>query len=155
MENRIKVQRSDDGNAFIPESAPSNGAGDDLAQFLAENHQLSVITNDDVEEEARDALRTEELGGPFLETRPEVEFGASMVGFDADSDGEANSLPEAVGALAIASAEEETEDLEDGVAEEKDDVDPPDAQSELPSHLEPNFASVAHPGRDADRPLVH
>ncbi len=151
MENRIKARRSDDADAFIPESAPANGAGDDLAQLLAENHQLSVITNEDEEEEARDAPRTEEMGGPFVETSSAEEFGPTMSGAGTEPEGEAASLPEAVGPLAIASAEEETEDLET-LAERSADVDPPDAQGEPPSHLEPDIAAVARMGRPADRP---
>jgi hypothetical protein len=70
-----KPQRRDDANAFIPESSLRTGTGDELAQQLAEGHQRAVTTGEDDAEDARDALQTEEIGGPFLVSGPEEEFG--------------------------------------------------------------------------------
>jgi len=139
------LQRSDDGNAFIPESALSTGTDDDLAQQLAEDHQRAVTTGEDDAEEVRDALQTEELGGPFIVSGPEEEFGDTMISDDGDPGSERNPLPEAVGGLAIASAEEAEEERASLEArdEETGDVDLPSPDAEPPSRVEPNIARLS------------
>jgi hypothetical protein len=140
MNARKRQQRSDDGNAFLPESAAQTGAGDDLAELLAQKHQLAVTTGEDLDDEAQDAPDAEEIGGPFVETHSDAEFGATRHA-PVDESYEASSLPEAVGPLAIASAEEEVEAVE-AREEQAEDVDPPDAEGEPPSQLGPAPAQV-------------
>ncbi len=149
--NPGKPQRSDDANAFIPESAARKGADDDLAELLAENHQRGVIANEDVEEETQDVLHAEELGGPFVETTSATEFGRTMSAADDEPEDEPSSLPEAVGGLALASAEEESEEVE-AREEQTGDIEPADAQGEVPSRIEPDVARLARTGRGANRP---
>ena len=152
-------ERSDDANAFIPESALKNGTQDDLAQQLAEEHQLSVTTGEDDAEEEREMMRAEEMGGPFIESEATEEFGATMTSeatVDADTpEVEVNPLPEAVGALAIASAEEAEEAREEAREaveareEQTGDVDLPDPNAEPPSRVEPNIARLLAPSSRA------
>lgn len=148
-----KKQRSDDGNAFIPESALSTGTGDDLAQQLAEDHQRAVTTGADDAEDARDALQTEEMGGPFIMSEAEDEFGETMTAAGSDDledqESETNPLPEAVGSLAIASAEEAEAEREAVEAREEQtgDTDLPDPDAEPPSHVEPNIAHLSRQSR--------
>jgi hypothetical protein len=61
--------RSDDGNAFIPD--PGEGparAPDDLAESMAEEFVEAATTGEDRDEELLDATFPEEIGGPFVET---------------------------------------------------------------------------------------
>jgi hypothetical protein len=152
-----RPQRSDDGDAFIRESALSTGAGDDLAQQLAETHQRAVTTGEDDAEEDRDALQTEELGGPFIVSRAEEEFGETMTAGSSedwdDPDAETNALPEAIGSLAIASAEEAEEERESVEAREEEtgDADLPDRDAEPPSRVEPHIAGLAREERAPGR----
>jgi hypothetical protein len=140
MAPRRRPQRSDDGNAFLPESAARNGAGDDLAEMLAERHQLAVTRGDDLDDQLQDEFTAEELGGPFIETRSEQEFGAT-VREPVDDAFEPSSLPEAVGPLAIASPEEEAEAIE-ARKEQAEEVDLLDAEGEPRSRLEPDRTQV-------------
>lgn len=115
---KAKRKRSDGADAFIPESAQSSGTSDDLAGLLAEQY-LRSASGDEPEEDTRDEVVPEELGGPFLETRSDVEFGRTRI-LDARSakrkraatDPLRSPLPQAVGALAIAAPDEEAEDEE-------------------------------------------
>jgi hypothetical protein len=66
--------RSDDANAFIPD--PGDGPAhtdDDLAESLAEEF-VGGATGVDADDEAREALVSEEIGGPFIETSAAEEF---------------------------------------------------------------------------------
>ena len=136
-----KPQRSDDGNAFIPESALRNGTKDDLAQQLAEDHQRAVTTGEDDAEEARDVLVPEEIGGPFIVSGAADEFGETMQGEDVDpsddTEVEVNPFPQAVGGLAIASAEaaEQEEAAVEAHEEQTGEIDLRVAGSEVPSPL--------------------
>jgi hypothetical protein len=72
---RHRHQRSDDGNAFIPD--PEGGPAvipDDLAESLAEDFLQAATSGEDVTEEAADEVVPEELGGPFIETSASEEF---------------------------------------------------------------------------------
>ncbi len=140
MDARKRQQRSDDADAFLPESAAQTGAGDDLAELLAQKHQIAVTTGEDLDDEAQDELAPEEIGGPFVETHSDAEFGATRHA-PVDESYEASSLPEAVGPLAVASAEEEVAAVE-AREEQAEDVDPPDAEGEPPSQLEPDRSQV-------------
>ena len=69
-------QRSDDGNAFIPD--PEDGPArtrDDLAENLAEEYlQGATSGGEPMAEEQNDMVTPEELGGPFVETSAREEF---------------------------------------------------------------------------------
>jgi len=123
-------QRSDSGDAFIPESDQKNGTQDDLAEHLAEQFERSVATGDP-DDVADDNLQLEEIGGPFIESAADQEFGSTRTSTD---DGEPSAVPEAVGSLAVASAEEEQEAVEEDV-ERGGDVDRPDPDAEQPSQV--------------------
>jgi hypothetical protein len=69
-------QRSDDGNAFIPD--PEDGPAhtrDVLAESLAEDYlQGATSGGEPMAEEQNDMVTPEELGGPFVETSARDEF---------------------------------------------------------------------------------
>ena len=117
--NKSTRKRSDGGDAFIPESAQISGTPDDLAEFSGERY-LRKAVDDDIGEGSRDEELTEELGGPFVESCPEEEFGPTREGGRA-CDVETGSeeaptvrprgfLPQAVGPLAIAAPDEDGQD---------------------------------------------
>lgn len=84
-------QRPDDGNAFFPD--PSDGrarAPDDLAQELAEEFLSSATSGEEQGEEGREAVTTEESGGPFIQTTGGVEFAE---GTDASNPADAEVEP--------------------------------------------------------------
>ena len=162
--------RKDGADAFITEADQVNGTPDDLAEHLAEEFLRSASSGEDMEEDARDEVLAEEMGGPFIESGPEEEFGTSLEpelgeasgggfmrgisgaqasgtgrstagvgrrkppgersarqgnvegGGEPGEDGEPSALPEAVGSLAIAGADELDEAAED---------EPEDDDSEL------------------------
>ncbi len=92
--------RSDSGDAFIAD--PGEGPlriSDDLAATLAEDFVRSVTSGDDADEETREEVLPEEIGGPFLETSARTEF-ARGVDESNPADAEAEALPQAVGGLA-------------------------------------------------------
>ncbi len=70
------VGRSDDGNAFIPDftEGHSGRARDDMAEQLGEEFVQSATSGEEVGEDVRDAWVSEEIGGPFVETRASEEF---------------------------------------------------------------------------------
>jgi hypothetical protein len=115
--NKSTRERSDGGDAFIPESAQISGTPDDLAEFLGEQYLREAVDDDDGEG-SRDEEVTEELGGPFVESRPEQEFGPTQEGGNVgEARGgadevptvrERSPLPQAVGALAIAAPDGST-----------------------------------------------
>jgi len=119
QKNKSTQERSDGGDAFIPESAQISGTPDDLAEFLGEQFLRGAV-DDDKGEGSRDEEVTEELGGPFVESRAEKEFGPSQEGGSVgDSPAGAEEsptlrvrspLPQAVGALAIAAPDEDGRD---------------------------------------------
>ena len=71
-------QRHDDANAFIPEDGSSIDSRDDLAEMLAEGFLAQATSGESVDLDVRDELLEEELGGPFVQTTPSVEFGSTM-----------------------------------------------------------------------------
>ena len=86
-------ERSDDGNAFIPD--PEGGPAytrDDLAESLAEDFLQAATSGEDVAEESGDQVVPEELGGPFVETSANEEF-ASGTDESNPSDAETEPLP--------------------------------------------------------------
>jgi hypothetical protein len=76
MPNAPKSSRRDDGNAFLPD--PQQGAraraSDDLAEVLGEEYVASATTGEDANEDFRDEIVPEELGGPFLEAPARTEL---------------------------------------------------------------------------------
>lgn len=86
-------ERSDDGNAFIPD--PEGGPAhtpDDLAESLAEDFLQAATSGEDVAEESGDEVVPEELGGPFIETSASEEF-ASGTDESNPPDAETEPLP--------------------------------------------------------------
>lgn len=71
--------RSDDAEAFLhdPQGGPAR-TNDALAESMAEEFLSSATSGEEVGEDVRDELLTEELGGPFSEARPSQEFGQSV-----------------------------------------------------------------------------
>jgi hypothetical protein len=112
-----KRDRSDGGDAFIPESAQISGTPDDLAEFLGEQYLREAVDDDDGEG-SRDEEVTEELGGPFVESAPEQKFGSTQEGGRVGEDGVwaqetptvrvRSPFPQAVGPLAIAAPDGST-----------------------------------------------
>jgi hypothetical protein len=112
--------RSDGADAFIPASAQISGTSDDLAEHLAEQY-LREASGDESEEGVGDDVVSEELGGPFVESAPEEEYGATRRGESGDHvrpDGTGrwvggstrNPFPQAVGPLAIPATDEDPDD---------------------------------------------
>lgn len=147
---RLKV-RSDDGNAFIPESDQRTGTRDELAEHLAEEHQRAVITgesNDD-DDVVEDVL-AEAMGGSYVVSAAAEEFGRTAQDPSLGPDVEQNPLPQAVGSLAIASLEEERDAVE-ARQEETGDADLPDPDSEEESRMVPEPPEV-RPKHDRSAP---
>jgi hypothetical protein len=75
---RVTKERSDPGTAFLPDpydrKRPPARAGDPLAESMAESYVASATSAEDVAEDERDEVQTEELGGPFTETNASEEF---------------------------------------------------------------------------------
>jgi hypothetical protein len=143
-----------DGDAFIRESDQVSGAHDDLAEYLAEGFLLSAVSGESSEEDTRDQVVEEELGGPFIEASSVQEFGATRFS-DGDDTGEASPLPTALGPLAIAGPDELDDEVlnealdralgngADGVRFDVDDVDEtPEPDAEPPSRIEPVVPGV-------------
>lgn len=72
-----RQERSDDGNAFVPDPADGGEARapDDLAEELAEEFVSAATSGEDADERLLDAEVPEEIGGPFIETTAADEFG--------------------------------------------------------------------------------
>jgi hypothetical protein len=102
-------ERSDDGNAFIPD--PGDGPArtrDDLAENLAEGFLQSATSGESVTEEQNDEVVPEELGGPFVETSASEEF-ADGTDESNPADAEAAALPTTNGEMAASPEELEPE----------------------------------------------
>jgi hypothetical protein len=101
----IKVQRhhqrSDDGNAFIPdpEGGPAR-TSDDLAETLAEGFLQGATQDEDGEDAALDGLVPEEIGGPFVETSASAEFADGTDGSN-PADAKREAMPRPVGGLSL------------------------------------------------------
>ena len=116
-----------------------------MAEQLAEDFERSVVDGDGSEEESKEQLLEEQLGGPFLESAPEEEFDYTGERRDGiDDEWEATALPEAVGPLAIASAEEEQAALETQ-EEATGEAEHPDADDEIPSSVAPDVRGIMAP----------
>ena len=119
--SRLKQERSDGGDAFIPESAQITGTPDGVAELMGEQY-LRGASGDESEGDTYDEEVTEELGGPFVESRPDEEFGSTRKTDDRSIQGKGTRrpathplripLPQAVGPLAIASPDEDIDEGE-------------------------------------------
>ncbi|MGH7268972.1 MAG: hypothetical protein ACREJ3_00960 [Polyangiaceae bacterium] len=72
---RPRSKRADDGNAFLPD--PGSGPArtdDDLAESLAEDFVVAATSAEEAGADVRDALFSEEIGGPFLEVAASDQF---------------------------------------------------------------------------------
>ncbi|HEY5285250.1 MAG TPA: hypothetical protein VIM14_20820 [Polyangia bacterium] len=116
--SKLKQERSDGGDAFIPESAQITGTSDGVAELMAEQY-LRGASGDEGEGDTYDEEVTEELGGPFVESRPEEEFGSTRNAADSSAHSKGARLPathplriplpQAVGPLAVAGPDEDIE----------------------------------------------
>ncbi len=127
-------RRSDSGDAFIRESDQRRGTKDDLAEHLAEEFERSIATGEADDNQEDESIEAEEIGGPFIESAADREFGATRSSSSPDAEATPNPVPQAVGPLAVASAEEEQEAVEQDV-ERGGDVDRPEPDAERPSRL--------------------
>jgi hypothetical protein len=88
---RSHAARSDSGDAFLPD--PKDGPArvkDDLAEEVAEGFLQSATSGEEAGQELANAVVPEELGGPFVGTTGEQEFG---VGTDASNPADAEVAP--------------------------------------------------------------
>jgi hypothetical protein len=139
MKTRVP-QRSDDGNAFMPESDQRTGTRDELAEHLAEEHQRAVTTGESNDDDVEDTL-AEEMGGSYILSGAEAEFGDTATEPNVAPDVERNPLPQAVGPLAIASLEEGRDAVE-ALEEQTGDADLPDPEAEEASRMVPEPPEV-------------
>jgi hypothetical protein len=94
---RKPPERSDGANAFVPVPEQHGGPlDDDLAEYLGETFLASATGGDDSGDALQDDVVVEELGGPFIETDAESEFGASRTAGAPDDTVEAEPFPTAV-----------------------------------------------------------
>ena len=99
-------QRSDDGNAFMPD--PGDGPArirDDLAENLAEDYVQAATQGMEVEED-HDQIVPEELGGPFVETSAAEEFALDTDEANPE-DASREPLPRPVAGLVLSAPEDE------------------------------------------------
>ena len=99
-------QRSDDGNAFMPD--PEDGPArirDDLAENLAEDYVQAATQGMEVEED-HDQIVPEELGGPFVETSAAEEFALDTDEANPE-DASREPLPRPVAGLVLSAPEDE------------------------------------------------
>ena len=162
-ESKLRHERSDGADAFIPESAQISGAVDDLAELLGEEY-VREASGDDSEEGARDDVVSEELGGPFVESGPEEEYGGTRKGRENNyaledetkwfvAGATRNPMPQAVGPLAIAAPDEDAQDTQD--SEDTGDEGPEKARNESPlSASESRQASLGAESGSQMEPIV-
>lgn len=90
-------ERSDTANAFVPVPEQHGGPlDDDLAEYLGETFVAAATGGDDSGDALQDDVVVEELGGPFVETDAEAEFGPSRTAAAPDDTVEAEPFPTAV-----------------------------------------------------------
>jgi hypothetical protein len=160
--SKLKQERSDDGNAFIPESAQISGTSDGVAELMAEQY-LRGASGDESEDDTRDEEVPEELGGPFVETRPEQEFGSTRKAEETSIRSKGTHqpathplripLPQAVGPLAIAGPDEDVDEGESasdriGVPLATSEVRAARLASETESRMEPDI-KIESPASEA------
>jgi hypothetical protein len=159
---KLKQERSDGGDAFIPESAQISGTSDGVAELMAEEY-LRGASGDECADDTRDEEVTEELGGPFVESRPEEEFGSTRKTEATSIQGKGTRqptthplripLPQAVGPLAVAGPDEDADDGESasdriGVPMAASEVRAARLASETGSTMEPDI-KIESPASEA------
>jgi len=155
--SKLKQERSDGGDAFIPESAQIYGTSDGVAELMGEQY-LRGASGDECEEDTRDEEVPEELGGPFVESRPEEEFGSTRKAEDPSLLSKGTRplripLPQAVGPLAIAGPDEDIDEGESasdriGVPLATSEVRAARLASETESRMEPDI-KIESPASEA------
>jgi hypothetical protein len=160
--SKQKMQRSDGGDAFIPESAQIFGTSEGVAELMAEQY-LRGASGDECEEDTRDEEVPEELGGPFLESGPEDEFGSTRKAQDTSTVNKRTGqpttyplrlpLPQAVGPLAVAGPDEGVDEGESasdriGVLLATSEVRAASLASETGSIMEPDI-KIESPAAEA------
>ena len=160
--SKLKQERSDGGDAFIPESAQISGTSDGVAELMAEQY-LRGASGDECEEDTRDEEVPEELGGPFVESRPEEEFGSTRKAEDPSVHSKGTRqpithplripLPQAVGPLAVAGPDEDVDEGESasdrsGVPLATSEVRAARLASETESRMEPDI-KIESPASEA------
>jgi hypothetical protein len=160
--SKLKQERSDGGDAFIRESTQISGTSDGVAELMAEQY-LRGASGDECEEDTRDEQVPEELGGPFVESRAEEEFGSTRKAHDSSIQAVGTRqwtthplripLPQAVGPLAVAGPDEEGDDGEStadriAVPMSASEVRPSGLASERGSVMEPNI-KIESPASEA------
>jgi hypothetical protein len=94
---RRAAERSDTADAFVPEPDGRHGpVSDDLAEYLGEVFLATATGADDGGGVLQDDVVVEELGGPFVETDADDEFGASRRARSRDDLGAPEAFPTAV-----------------------------------------------------------
>ena len=104
--SHVYHQRSDDGNAFMPD--PGDGPArirDDLAENLAEDYLQAATQGMEVEED-HDQIVPEEFGGPFVETTAAEEFAQGIDDANPE-DASREPLPRPVAGLVMAPDDED------------------------------------------------
>jgi hypothetical protein len=125
---------------------------------MAEQY-LRGASGDECEEDTRDEEVPEELGGPFVESRPEEEFGSTRKAEDTSTRSKGTRpptthplripLPQAVGPLAVAGPDE---DVDEGEAA-SDRVGVPMATSEVQAaRLASETGSIMEPDIKIESP---
>ena len=163
--SKLKQERSDGGDAFIPESAQITGTSDGVAELMGEQY-LRGASGDECEGDTYDEEVTEELGGPFVESRPEEEFGSTREAEDTSTLSKHGKgtrqpathplripLPQAVGPLAIAGPDEDVDEGESasdriGVLLATSEVRAASLASETGSIMEPDI-KIESPAAEA------
>jgi hypothetical protein len=81
VNRRPRARREDDANAFFPD--PNGGpavAPEPLAEALGEEFIGSATSGQDKRDEEHEEFVSEEVGGPFVETRAKEEFADGVDG---------------------------------------------------------------------------
>ena len=159
---KLKQERSDGGDAFIPESAQITGTPDGVAEIMGEQY-LRGASGDECEGYTYDEEVTEELGGPFVESRPDEEFGSTRETENTSIQGKGTRqptthplrvpLPQAVGPLAVAGPDEDVDEGESvsdqiGVPMAASEVRAARLASEIGSTMKPDI-KIESPASEA------
>ena len=97
--------RHDDADAFIREDGLPAGSQDDLAEMLAEDFLKNATSGEGVDADVHDEVVTEEMGGPFVVTGAQTEFGATLNEAEeengSDDVSEKEGFPQAIAPLVV------------------------------------------------------
>jgi hypothetical protein len=121
-------ERTDSADAFIPD--PDGGparTSDDLAELLGEDFVQAATRGNDVLEDDLDQPLSDEIGGPFVMTKPREEF-AEGTDESNPADAEPEALPKPVAGLVQRPRAEALDAL--GDEDEDEDEDPKRARDD-------------------------